>query len=102
MQDTDGLSVEYAKGQIVVRNAMDKLQFLIDNRKAVGRIIGVDGVDIYKNRRNIGAISEYLHQLSKSYDLGDQTQDMQIYISKRDSNVENLDSQLDWTDYILT
>lgn len=102
VQDSEGLSVEYIKGQIVVRNAIDSLQFLIDNRRAVGKIIGVDSTEIYTNRRNLGAISEYLHRLGKSYDLGDQSISMQTYISKHDSNIEGLDSQMDWTDYILT
>lgn len=71
LQREDDLAMEYAKGQIVVKNSIDNLQFLLANRKTVGKVIGVDSEDIYRNRRNLGAITEYLQKLRKYYDIGD-------------------------------
>ena len=102
LQDNNGVSTEYAKGRIVFKNAIDKLQFLIDNRNKIASSLGITADEIYRNRRNLGVIDDYLAKLGKLYDLGEPGQTMQMYISKYDGNIGSLDSQKDWVDYILT
>ena len=68
----------------------------------VGKAIGILPSDIYSNRRNLGKISEYIARQGTKFDLGDSNALMQLYISKHSDNVETVDSQIDWVDYILT
>ena len=102
IQDADGISIQYDKGRILFRNGIDKLKFLIGNREMVSKAIGVTTQNIWRFRRNLGKMNEYLAKVDGRFQLGDSNSIMQMYISKHDENIETLDSQLDWTDYILT
>ena len=102
IQDYDGISKEYGKGQITFKNGVDKLRYLLKNKERVGKAIGVDAKEIQKNRRNLGLMSQYIARMDGKYELGDPSAYMQMYISKHDNNVQLLDSQQDWIDYILT
>lgn len=102
IQDYDGISKEYGKGQITFKNGVDKLRYLLKNKERVGKAIGVDAKEIQKNRRNLGLMSQYIARMDGKYELGDPAAYMQMYISKHDNNVQLLDSQQDWIDYILT
>lgn len=44
----------------------------------------------------------FLRILDSKYEIGDPSLDMQMYISRHDGNVSNLDLTMDWIDYILT
>ena len=102
IQNYDGIAKEYGKGQITFKNGVDKLNYLLDNRERVSKAIGVDATTIYKNRRNLSLVSQYISMMEGKYELGNSEVNMQMYISKHDDNVQQLDSQSDWIDYILT
>ena len=42
IQNYDGISREYGKGQITFKNGVDKLRYLLKNRHIVAKAIGVD------------------------------------------------------------
>jgi hypothetical protein len=86
----------------VFRNGIDPLQYLISNREHVAKSIGVEPKYIYDSRRNLGIVQQLISKMEGSYEIGDKGRSMQMYISKCDGNVSNLDSQMDWTDYIMT
>lgn len=101
-QNTDGKKA-YAKGKIVFRNGMDRLEYLLDHRNQVASVVGVsDADDIFRDRRDLGKIKNYLSKLQTSYDMGDVDLPMQMYISKHDDNIGDLNSLADWQDYIMT
>ena len=102
IKDVNGIPVEYGKGRIVFKNSIDKLKYLLSHRDQVAEAIGVTSSEIYSNRRNIQYITKCLSSQEDKFDLGDVGSEMQMYISKHDNNIGNLDSQQDWIDYILT
>lgn len=102
-QDANGMSIKYDKGSISFKNSIDKVQYLLDNRNTLNELIGVsDSSTIYDNRRNLMLMQEYLNKLNGVYDFGDVNKHMQLYISKNNCVVSDLDTQNDWSDYILT
>jgi len=94
--------VEYDKGRTVVRNGINRLMFLLRNRERVSSIIGIPSKTIYDNRRNLTEIDKYLNRLGLIYDLGNVSDNMQLYVSRKDANTGSLDSLQDWIDYIMT
>lgn len=102
IQNGDGVSIGYNKGSIKVKNSIDKLKYIIDHRNLVADIIGAPASEIYRNRRHYGRMTNYIRILDSKYDMGDPDANMQLYISRHDDNVSQLDSTLDWVDYILT
>lgn len=84
------------------KNSIDKFQFLMFHRKEVGEAMGIDPAKIYKYRRDVGKVHEYLAKQDGRYELGTMNDNMQMYISKYDDNVGSLDQQQDWVDYIMT
>ena len=102
IQDGSGVSIGYDKGTIKVKNSIDKLKYIIEHRGQIADIIGVPSSEIYRNRRQYGQMTNYIRMLDSKYEIGDPESDMQMYISKHDDNVSQLDSTIDWVDYILT
>lgn len=98
----DGIYKEYSKGQIKFKNGIDPLRYLLEHRTSVAKLIGVSSQDINDNKRNIAKVKEYLRRLDNTYEIGNFNDPMQLYISKHDNNTQELDSQFDWVDYILT
>ena len=94
--------MEYDKGRTVVRNGINRLMFLLRNRERVSSIIGIPSKTIYDNRRNLTEIDKYLNRLGLIYDLGNVSDNMQLYVSRKDANTGSLDSLQDWIDYIMT
>ena len=87
---------------MLFKNGIDKFKYLLDHRDKVASQIGVTSDELYKNRRNMKAVIEYMSRLGSKYELGELDSDMQMYISKHDGNQEMLDSNMDWADYLLT
>lgn len=102
LRDSEGIAVPYAKGNMVVKNDIDKLRFLLDNRSKIAEQLGVQSQDIFEGKKSIGEISDFLSKLENTYDLGNLDDNMQLYVSKYDNNIGSLESQKDWVDYILT
>ena len=102
IQDVDGIPVEYAKGRIVIRDGLDKLDYLLNHTDQIAAAIGVDASDIQKDKRDFGKTSENLKKMEVSFDLGYPDQDMQIYVSKKDRNIDELDYDQSWVDYMFT
>lgn len=102
IQDANGVATEYSKGRIVFRNGIDKLKFLLDNKEVVAEEIGVSSDAIFSERRNYRKMLEYISRTESKYDLGNQDELMQMYISMHDNNVGLLDEPNDWVGYILT
>jgi len=102
IQDANGVMVKYGKGTIKVKNSIDRMKFLLSHREQVSEAIGVSSSELYKNRRQYGKMSQYVRMLDQRYELGDLDLNMQLYISKHDGNTSQLDSTMDWIDYILT
>ena len=98
----NGVFKEYSKGRIFVKNGINELEYLLSHRKVVSRLIGVDSAEIWNNKRNLAKVKDYLNKLRNVCEIGSISDPMQIYISKHDGNIANLDSLQDWTDYILT
>lgn len=92
LRDQMGIPIEYSKGDIVFRNGIDKFQFLMSHRSSVANSIGITSETIHKNRRDLGKVTEYLTRQGSKYDLGEQDLEMQMYISRQDSNIGSLDS----------
>ena len=100
--DYNGVFKEYSKGRIFVKNGIDELGYLLDHRNEVSKLIGVDSEEIWSNKRNLAKVKDYLNKLRGVCEIGSVQDFMQLYISKHDGNIANLDSLGDWTDYILT
>ena len=47
-------------------------------------------------------VKDYLNKLQSVCEIGYAQDSMQLYISRHDGNIANLDSSSDWVDYILT
>lgn len=92
IQYRGGLYREYDKGQVMFKNNIDKLQFLLDNRNRVADALGVTADEIWEGRRDFGRMTEYIARLDGKYDVGEESYNMQMYISKHDNNVGSLDS----------
>ena len=88
-----GLPYEFDKGRIVVKNGVDRLNYLIEHKEAVAEAIGVDSSYIQTNRRDLGKMYQCLAKMDGKYDIGDISSQMQIYISRTDDNIQSLDSQ---------
>ena len=101
-QDENGVSMQHGQGRIGIRNGIGKLEYLLDHRDIVGKAIGVEPDDIFKYRRDIGKMSEYISKMMSKFDIGDPSGNTQLYISRHDGNISSLDSTSDWVDYILT
>lgn len=102
IQDNAGVPYVFDRGRIVVRNGIDRLNYLIEHKEAVAKAIGVSASNIQRNRRDLGSVYQYLAKMDGKYDIGDMDSQMQLYISKTDDNTQTLDSQQDWVDYMLT
>ena len=102
IQDVNGIPKEYSKGQIVFKNRIDKLKFLLEHRNIVAKAIGVSSWDIWDSKKNLGKINEYIYMMDGKFDLGNPEGNMQMYISRHDGNTGMLDSDRDWIEYILT
>ena len=102
LQDKYNIPVQYQKGEIVVRNNIDSLTFLLSHREEVANSIGVGASEIFDNRRNMIKVSEYLSKMNGTYDIGRYGDTMQLYISRQDENIGSMDSQKSWIDYVLT
>ena len=100
--EQSGVFKEYSKGQIAFKNGIDKLRYLLDHRARVSKLIGVSSYDIYNNKRELAKVKEYINRLQGVCEMGDVQYPIQMYISKHDGNIGNLDSHTDWVDYILT
>ena len=100
--EQSGVFKEYSKGQIAFKNGIDKLRYLLDHRARVSKLIGVSSYDIYNNKRELAKVKEYINRLQGVCEMGDVQYPIQMYISKHDGNIGNLDSHTDWIDYILT
>lgn len=85
--------MEYDKGRTVVKNGINRLMFLLKNRERVSSIIGIPSKTIYSNRRNLTEVDKYLNRLGLIYDLGNVSDNMQLYVSRNDANTGSLDSQ---------
>lgn len=77
------------------------MQYLLNHRDEVSKVIGVDSYDIYQSRRDIGKTKENLAKLLSKCELGDSERPVQMYISRHDDNIGGLDSETDWVPYIL-
>lgn len=102
MENDDGSLVQYNKGRMLFKNDIDKFKYLLKHRNEVAQEIGVTSQELYKNRRDLRSVTEYLSRLEGKYELGELNSNMQMYISRRDGNSEVLDSNGDWADYLLT
>lgn len=70
MRNEDGTPFVYDKGNMVVRNGMDKFRFLVDHKGSVASAIGVKTSDISENIRDLGKVKEYLARQGGVFDLG--------------------------------
>ena len=67
----DGVFKEYSKGQIVFKNGIDKLKYILDHRDRVEKLIGVASGEIYDNRRDLAKVKEYINMLQGVCEMGD-------------------------------
>lgn len=102
IQDLNGVTYAYSKGRVVVANGIDHLRYLIDHRDDVAKAIGVDSNYIHDNRRNLGITYQCIQKMNGKYEIGEEGRQMQIFISKEDDNMQRLNSQQHWIDYILS
>jgi hypothetical protein len=94
---------EYDKGQIALMNGLDALRYMLDHREEVAKMIGLkDGSEIFEARRDFSKTSEFLSRMNSAYELGDVNHPMQMYVSKVNGNVSELDSLQNWQDYIMS
>lgn len=56
IQDEQGVTLPYDRGDIVFRNGIDKFQFLMENREDVARSLGKSAEDIWNNRRELSFV----------------------------------------------
>ena len=102
ISNSDNTPHEYEKGNIVFKNSIDLIQYLLENRELVGDAIGVSPSDIFKNRRDQGIVSQYIAKMLSKFELGDPKQNLQMFISLKDNNASGLYSYQEWADYIMT
>ena len=77
---------------------------MLDHKESVAKMIGLKngGSEIFQNRRDFSKTSEFLSRMNSSYELGDVNHPMQMYVSKVNGNVSELDTLERWQDYIMT
>ena len=86
------------------KNGIDSLQYMLDHKESVAKMIGLKGggSEIFENRRDFGKTSEFLSRMNGAYELGNVDHPMQMYVSKVNGNVSELNSLGNWQDYIMT
>ena len=62
---------EYSKGQIVFKNGIDHLQYILSHKDMVANLIGVESDDIRKNRRKLHKVKDYINRLQSVCEIGD-------------------------------
>lgn len=60
IQDEQGVTLPYDKGDLVFRNGIDKFQYLMENREDVAKSLGKTAEDIWKNRRDLSFVQQCL------------------------------------------
>ena len=68
--------MEYPKGSIAFKNGIDKLEYLLSHREQVAKAIGVSADDIFRNRRNVRHMEEYISLMEGKYEFGDVSKKM--------------------------
>ena len=68
--EQNGVFKEYPKGQIEFKNGIDKLRYLLEHKKKIAELIGVEVGVINDNKRNLAKVKEYLNKLDNVCELG--------------------------------
>jgi len=98
----DGTYKEYSKGQVVFKNNLDKIGYIVEHASQMSSLMGISFKEFNDNKRDLGKMKKYLSILESSREIGNPSLPMQMYISRHDNNVGSTTAHEDWVDYIMT